>query len=53
MSEVTRKALVGVSNAFSGFFDETTGEWVKGKGEKFALIAFLFCILAVSMIGGM
>lgn len=53
MSEVTRKALVGVSNAFSGFIDSETGEWTEGKGEKFALAAIVFCILAVSMIGGM
>lgn len=52
MSEVTRKALVKVSNAFSGLFDETTGEWTKGKGEKVALVLFLLCILAVSMGGG-
>lgn len=53
MSEVTRKALVEVRNAFSGLFDETTGEWSKGTGEKVALIAFLLCILAVSLIGNM
>lgn len=52
MSEVTRKALIGVSNAFSGFIDEN-GEWAEGKGEKFALAAILFCILSVSVIGGM
>lgn len=52
MSEVTRKALVEVSNAFSGFIDEN-GEWAEGKGEKFALAAIVFCILAVSVIGGM
>lgn len=52
MSEVTKRALVGVSNAFSGFIDEN-GEWSEGKGEKFALAAIVFCILAVSLIGGM
>lgn len=52
MSEVTKRALVGVSNAFSGFVDEN-GEWSEGKGEKFALAAIVFCILAVSLIGGM
>lgn len=52
ISITTKKVLLSVSNAFSGFIDEN-GEWAEGKGEKFALAAIIFCILAVSLIGGM
>lgn len=52
MSEVTRKALIGISNAFSGFIDEN-GEFSEGKGNKLALAGILFCILATAFVSGM
>lgn len=52
MSEVTKKALFEISNAFSGFIDKN-GEFTEGKGNKLALAGILFCILATAFVSGM
>lgn len=50
LSEVTKLALLSVSNAFSGLMDKE-GEWTK-KGEKFAAIVLIALFLFSAWIMG-